>query len=95
MGGIFVIRASLSRRSLLRKLALSAGGAAVLGTVSKSREAAAQGKMTQQLVAYQATPHGAERCDNCIQFEPPSACKVVEGTIAAAGWCKLYVKKPA
>jgi hypothetical protein len=86
--------AALSRRAMLRKLALGAGGAAVLGTTG-SREAAAQTKVAQKLVAYQDTPHGAQRCDNCRQFEPPSGCKVVEGTIAAAGWCKVYVAKPA
>jgi hypothetical protein len=86
----------LPRRAILRKIALSAGGAAMAGTaLSGSRNATAQSKMTQQLVAYQDTPKGEQRCDNCIQFQPPSACKVVEGAIAPAGWCKLYVKKPA
>jgi High potential iron-sulfur protein len=88
--------AELSRRSMLRNLALSAGGAAMLGTaVSKSRDAAAQTKATQKAVAYQGTPHGAQRCDNCLQFQPPSSCKTVEGKIAPEGWCKIYVKKPA
>ena len=71
-------------------------GAAMLGaTVSASREAAAQTKATQKAVGYQDTPHGAQRCDNCLQFEPPSSCKTVDGKIAPAGWCKIYVKKPA
>ena len=88
--------AKLSRRSILRNLAFIAGGAAILGTtMSGIRKAAAQTKMTQQAVGYQDTPKGAQRCDNCTQFEPPSSCKVVEGKIAPAGWCKVYVKKPA
>jgi hypothetical protein len=88
--------AALSRRAMLRKLALSAGGAAVLGAAaSGSREAAAQTKATQKAVGYQETPHGAQRCDNCLQFQPPSSCKTVEGTINPGGWCKIYVKKPA
>ena len=85
-----------SRRAILQRLALTAGGAAMSATtLGGVRDAKALSKASQKVVAYQDTPHGAERCDNCIQFEPPSACKVVEGTIAAAGWCKLYVKKPA
>jgi hypothetical protein len=85
-----------SRRSILRNLAFIAGGAAIISTTASGiREAAAQTKMTQQAVGYQDTPKGAERCDNCAQFEPPSSCKVVEGKIAPAGWCKVYVKKPA
>jgi len=26
-------------------------------------------------------------------FEPPNACKVVEGEINPSGWCQLFVKK--
>jgi len=85
--------AELSRRSLLRNVAL-AGGAAVLGTtVSANRAAAAQAKVPQKVVAYQDTPKGDLRCDNCAQFEAPSSCKVVDGTISPSGWCKVYVKK--
>ena len=91
-----ILSAALSRRSILRNLAISAGGAAVLATtVAGSRDAAAQTKATQQAVGYQDTPHGAQRCDNCLQFEPPASCKTVQGTVAPAGWCKVYVKKPA
>jgi len=98
----------LLRRSILRNSALfavsgvamlgtvMAGGAALLGTmVGGSREAVAQAKVTPIAVSYQGTPHGAEQCDNCIQFEPPASCKVVSGVIAATGWCKIYLKKPA
>ncbi len=84
----------LSRRLLLRSVAFTAGGAAILG-MSAGRFAAAQSKMTQNAVGYQDTPQGAQRCDNCTQFEPPSSCKVVEGNINPAGWCKVYMKKPA
>jgi hypothetical protein len=88
--------AALSRRSILRNLAFTAGGAAVLGsTVSGGRRARAESKMTQTAVGYQATPKDAQRCDNCTQFEPSASCKVVEGNIAPSGWCKIYVKKPA
>ena len=97
MGDASKIRsAEVSRRSVLRNLAIGAGGAAMLAaSVAESRDAAAQTKATQKAVGYQDTPKGAQRCDNCRQFEPPSACRTVEGTIAPAGWCKIYVKKPA
>jgi len=102
MGNVPAIRSpEFSRRSVLRKLAfglrnlaLGAGAAALLGTAVSGR-AAAQTKATQKSVGYQDTPKGAQRCDNCRQFEPPSSCKTVEGTISPAGWCKVYVKKPA
>lgn len=82
----------VSRRALLRNAALTVGGISVLGTSSHRAEAA---QVSQKLVAYQSTPHGAQECDNCAQFQPPSSCKVVEGTISPTGWCKVYVKKPA
>jgi len=82
-----------SRRLILRSLALTAGGAAVLATSASLNRAAAQTKVTQKAVSYQDTPKGALRCDNCTQFEAPSSCKIVEGTIAPAGWCTVYVKK--
>jgi hypothetical protein len=85
-----------SRRSILRNLALTAGGAAMLVTTGGGiREAKALTKASQKVVAYQATPKGTQQCDNCRQFEAPAACKVVEGEVAATGWCKVYVKKPA
>ena len=87
--------AELSRRSMLRNLAISAGGAAILATTAGGNRAEAQSKVTQKAVSYQATPKGAARCDNCTQFQPPSSCKIVEGTIDPGGWCTVYVKKPA
>jgi hypothetical protein len=87
--------AQLSRRSLLRNAAFAAGGAAILGTTVGPRSADAATKATQKAVAYQDTPKDAQRCDNCLHFEPASSCKIVEGTIAPAGWCKVYAKKPA
>jgi hypothetical protein len=32
---------------------------------------------------------------NCVQFETPSSCKTVDGTVAAQGWCMVYAKKQA
>jgi hypothetical protein len=83
-----------SRRSLLHKVAVAAAGAAVVGT-GMNRPAAAAAKAPQNLVHYQDTPHGTQECDNCAQFEPPSSCKVVDGTISPKGWCMIYAPKPA
>lgn len=88
--------AMFSRRSMLRNLAMAAGGTVMLTATGRGNRAAAQAKkVAQKAVAYQDKPKGTQRCDNCTQFEAPSSCKVVEGTIAAEGWCGLYVKKPA
>jgi len=87
----------LFRRSVLQGLAFTAaGGIAVLCTpVIGVRSAAGQTKASQKAVGYQGVPKGPQQCDNCTQFAAPASCKVVEGDIAPAGWCKMYVKKPA
>jgi hypothetical protein len=87
----------LSRRTILRNFAFTAaaGVATLSATAIGTRQAAAQSKASQKAVGYQDTPKGAQQCDNCRQFAAPTSCKVVEGTIAAAGWCKMYVKAPA
>jgi hypothetical protein len=86
------LTAEPSRRNLLRKIAYIIGGVAIL---SSSMIRGALAKATQKAAGYQDTPKGDLRCDNCSQFEPPSSCKVVEGNVSPAGWCKVYVKKPA
>jgi hypothetical protein len=85
----------LSRRSLLRRLAVTAGGTALLGTTILASGKAEAAKMAQTVVGYQDTPKGAQQCDNCSQFEAPASCKIVDGAISPSGWCKVYVKKPA
>jgi high potential iron-sulfur protein len=85
-----------SRRAILQRFALTAGGAAMLATsVGGVRDAKALSKASQKVVAYQDTPKGAQQCDNCRQFNPPASCKVVDGVVSPTGWCKVYVKKPA
>ena len=85
--------AAVSRRGMLRNVGIAVTGVAILGaTVTAKR---VEAKPSQKLVGYQDTPKGDLRCDNCLQFEPPSSCKVVEGNISPAGWCKVHVKKPS
>jgi hypothetical protein len=43
------------------------------------------------VVAYQDHPDGDKRCDKCEQFQPPSACKMVDGTISPQGSCRIFV----
>ena len=96
MSDVNKIRSEFSRRLALRSLATIAGGAVMLRTtVAAKRAIAAETKEAQKTVGYQATPQGAARCDDCTQFEAPSSCKTVEGSIAPSGWCRLYAKKPA
>ena len=86
----------ISRRQVLTIAAAAAGtsvtgAAAVIGTSTAAQAA----KVSQKIVKYQDTPKGEQRCDNCVQFEAPSSCKTVDGTVAPQGWCIVYAKKPA
>ena len=77
--------AKLSRRSLLRGAVATAG---ILGATSNLAEA--QPKISKVAVNYQDHPDGDKRCDKCAQFQPPDACKMVEGTISPQGSCRIF-----
>ena len=56
-------------------------------------KAAAQEKLSQADAKYQGTPKGEQRCDGCVNFQPPNACKFVQGDISPSGWCQLFAPK--
>jgi len=82
--------AGLSRRSLLQGAACAGGAATILGVTANRATAA---KASKKTVAYQDSPKGAQRCDNCAPFQPPNACRIVEGDISPAGWCRVWQRK--
>ncbi len=84
-------RVAADRRTVLRAgLAVAAGGA---GAAALAGQAAAQQKLAKNLIMYQDTPKGDQRCDNCTHWQPPNACAIVEGPIAPAGWCGAWAPK--
>jgi hypothetical protein len=66
------------------------GGALTGAAAGFVRRAEAQAKMSRVEALYQDTPKGVQMCATCTLFLPPSACKSVEGEVAADGWCKLF-----
>ena len=81
--------ARLSRRSVLGGTIGAVG--VLVGAVSLAK---AQPKISKVAVNYQDHPDGDKRCDKCIQFQPPGACKVVDGTISPQGSCRIFVLSP-
>ena len=80
---------TLSRRGLFRQAAAMIGGvAAILATGSQ-----AIAKMAQKAAGYQATPKGDQSCATCALFKSPASCTLVDGDIAATGWCRFFAKK--
>ena len=82
----------LSRRAFFQRVATYGVGAAIILGLGFNL-AAAQAKVPQKTVSYQAKPKGAQRCDGCSNFQPPNSCKMVEGEISPEGWCSLFTKK--
>ena len=80
----------MSRRVALCGAALAFGGAAIATAIS---QAAAQQKIGHADAKYQGTPKGQQRCDGCTNFQPPNACKFVQGNISPSGWCQLFTPK--
>ena len=80
----------ISRRAMLTGTALALGAAAAATAVS---QAAAQEKLSQADAKYQGTPKGEQHCDGCVNFQPPNACKFVQGDISPSGWCQLFAPK--
>jgi len=81
--------AHVSRRTLL------IGAAGALPLIALGATAAKAAKMAQNAVRYQNSPKDGKQCSGCNLFVAPNACKSVDGTIAPAGWCSLWVKKAA
>jgi hypothetical protein len=83
------------RQLISRRVAL-AGTAFTLSAATTAvvvQQAAARQKISQADAKYQSTPKGDQRCDGCISFQPPNACKFVQGDISPSGWCELYAAK--
>jgi hypothetical protein len=83
---------TISRRQVLSTA--GAGGASITSTAAMIGTSAAQAaRMSQKAAKYQQAPKGEQRCENCALFEPPSSCKVVDGTVVSYGWCIRYTKR--
>ena len=79
----------LSRRRLL-----TTGAAVALAGVLAAERARAAGKVPKAQADYKDAPRGAVRCDRCVQFQPPSGCKIVDGPVSPAGSCDFFAPKP-
>ena len=80
------------RQRISRRVVLTGAALALGATATVVSQTAAQVKISQA-TANQGTPKGDQRCEGCANFQPPNACKFVEGHISPNGWCQLFVKK--
>lgn len=80
----------LSRRRMLK---LAAFGTGVVIAGSLASPGLAGSKVSKKVVNYQPTPKGKAKCSTCASFQPPSACKVVDGVVTPDAWCSIYAPK--
>lgn len=83
--------APCSRRGLLIG-AVAAVGTVVVAAADATRAAAAD-KISEQAVAYQDHPEGDKDCSRCVNFQPPSSCRIVDGTISPHGYCRIFAPR--
>lgn len=84
-------QAKLSRRSILRGAVMLVGSTLAAGVI-QVKPAYAQ-KAGKAAVKYQDSPNNGQKCSDCLYFQAPGSCAVVDGTISPNGWCSLYNKK--
>jgi hypothetical protein len=86
--------ANVSRRSIIEAFALAASASTgmVLSRRAEAEVSEAQ-KISHADAKYQPTPNGQQRCEICLQFEPPDHCKIVQSPISASGWCQYFAAR--
>ncbi|HLH72173.1 MAG TPA: hypothetical protein VKX96_02735 [Chloroflexota bacterium] len=85
----------LPRRAILGA-ALSLGAIVAQSlrrTATADEEVKEEDKISKAEAKYQNQPKGQQRCEICLQFEPPSKCKIVHGPIDPKGWCQYFAAK--
>lgn len=89
----------ISRRDLLKGIAITAGVVAVgavagvnpIGTANAA--GACPGMTPKATLQYQDHPNGKDQCSTCAHFIAPHCCTVVAGPVAADGWCMAFAPK--
>ncbi len=85
---------SVSRRDLLGRVAVMAVSIwADLVASARAEELSEAQKVTHADAKYQPTRNGQQRCEICLQFEPPDHCKIVQSPISASGWCQYFAAR--
>ena len=85
----------VSRRGVIgATLVLAATGSAGLATPARARsETREPDKITHADAQYQMAPKGQQRCEICLQFDPPDHCKIVQSPIFRRGWCQYFAAR--
>jgi hypothetical protein len=88
--GVIVSRRGLLEGSLVIAASASTRQAATAQADAQLSEAQ---KITHADAKYQPTPNGQQRCEICLQFEPPDHCKIVRSPISVTGSCQYFAAR--
>ena len=84
-----IAKSALLRRRTVLQIALGwVGTTTILAAPPNTANAAP--KISKAAVAYQDHPDGDKRCDKCVQFQAPDACKLVDGPVSPQGSCRIF-----
>jgi hypothetical protein len=86
----------MSRRALVKSAGLALGVLVAGGTLSSivaDEEINEADKIKQTDAHYQRYPKGQQRCEICLQFNPPDQCKIVQRPIIPQGWCQNFAAR--
>jgi hypothetical protein len=95
-------RASLPMsKRLSRRALIWSGGLEISALIAGSHapptvadeELSEADKIKQTDAHYQRYPKGPQRCQICLQFNPPDKCKIVQGPIIPQGWCQFFAAR--
>jgi hypothetical protein len=85
--------AIVSRRSVIGATLAVAGCSALAAPVLAQSEAKESDKITHADAQYQLVPKGQQRCEICLQFDPPDHCRIVQSPIFRRGWCQYFAAR--
>lgn len=80
-----------TRRNVI-ELSGIAGAILVMGGFNRFAQAD-ETRVSKDVAKYRAHPNGIQRCEICLQFNPPDHCKIVAGKINPKGWCQYFAAK--
>jgi hypothetical protein len=89
------MESGISRRGILELTLVGAASVAeaLASPAGAQSELSEAQKVTHADAKYQSTPNGQQRCEICLQFEPPDHCKIVQSPITPHGWCQYFAAR--
>jgi hypothetical protein len=52
-------------------------------------------KLTKIEVGFEHPAKGKQHCRECVHWQSPNRCKIVEGIVKGVDWCKRFEAKGA